>query len=408
MEKYFVKTIKNAKDIYVSVPGSKSITNRALVLAALSKDECTLEGVSFCDDCQAMVECLIELGFEVEVDDELCTVSIKGEGGIIPNKKASINVKSSGTTARFLSAMLAVCGGKFTLNSTEQMKKRPMKEFLDSLVELGVEIEYMEEEGHFPFVIKSNGLKDFDIEINTDASTQFASAMLMTQSVSGANITLTGERVNGAYIEMTKKMIESFGPDYKVEPDVSAACYFYAMALVLKTKAKVDGVHFDSFQGDIKFLNLLEQMGADIKNEEDGVLVDASLVTSFEGLEVDMKDFSDQALTFAVVAAFAKTSSVIRNVGHIRNQESNRMMVIKNELEKLGCTVEIKEDDIYITPRVLHGTEIETYDDHRVAMSFAIAGLRVENIVIQNPKCCEKTFANFFEILDEITAFEKK
>ena len=406
MEKYFVKTIKNAKEINVSVPGSKSITNRALVLAALSKDECTLEGVSFCDDCQAMIECLTELGFNVEVDDELCTVTIKGEGGIIPNKHASINVKSSGTTARFLSAMLAVCGGEFTLNSSEQMKKRPMKEFLDLLVGLGVEVNYLEEEGHFPFVIKSNGLKDFDIEINTDASTQFASAMLMTQSVSGANISLTGARVNGAYIEMTKNMIETFGPNYRVEPDVSAACYFYAMALVLGTKAKVNGVHLNSLQGDIKFLKLLEQMGADIKDEDDGVLVDASLVTSYEGLEVDMKDFSDQALTFAVVAAFAKTPSVIRNVGHIRHQESNRMMVIKSELEKIGCAVEIKEDNIYITPGVLNGAEIETYDDHRVAMSFAIAGLRVENIVIQNPKCCEKTFVDFFKILDEITDFE--
>lgn len=406
MEKYFVKTIENAKDITVSVPGSKSITNRALVLAALSKDECTLEGVSFCDDCQAMIECMIELGFNVEVDDELCTVTLKGEGGVIPNKQASINVKSSGTTARFLSAMLAVCGGEFKLNSSEQMKKRPMKEFLDSLIDLGVEIKYLEEEGHFPFVIKSNGLKDFNIEINTDASTQFASAMLMTQSVSGANISLTGARVNGAYIEMTKKMLETFGPNYKVEPDVSAACYFYAMALVLGTKAKVNGVHLNSLQGDIKFLQLLEKMGADIKDEDDGVLVDCSLVTSFEGLEVNMKDFSDQALTFAVMAAFAKTPSVIRNVGHIRHQESNRMMVIKSELEKIGCTVEIKEDDIFITPAVLHGAEIETYDDHRVAMSFAIVGLKVDNIVIQNPKCCEKTFADFFKILDKIKAFE--
>ncbi len=406
MEKYFVKTIENAKDITVSVPGSKSITNRALVLAALSKDECTLEGVSFCDDCQAMIECLIELGFNIEVDDELCTVTIKGEGGVIPNKKASINVKSSGTTARFLSAMLAVCGGEFTLNSSEQMKKRPMKEFLDLLVGLGVEVNYLEEEGRFPFVIKSNELKDFDIEINTDASTQFASAMLMTQSVSDANISLTGARVNGAYIEMTNEMIETFGPNYKVEPDVSAACYFYAMSLVLGTKTKVKGVHLNSLQGDIKFLELLEQMGADIKDEDDGVLVDCSFVTSFEGLEVDMHDFSDQALTFAVVAAFAQTPSVIRNVGHIRHQESNRMMVIKSELEKIGCTVEIKEDDILITPAVLHGAEIETYDDHRVAMSFAIAGLKVDNIVIQNPKCCEKTFADFFKILNEIKTFE--
>ncbi|MBR2213127.1 MAG: 3-phosphoshikimate 1-carboxyvinyltransferase [Eubacterium sp.] len=404
MEKYFVKTIENAKDINVSVPGSKSITNRALVLAALSKDECTLEGVSFCDDCQAMIDCLIELGFEITLDDENCIVTVKGEGGKIPNPNATINVKSAGTVARFLSAMLAVCGGDYTLNSSEQMKKRPMKEFLDSLVELGVEINYLENEGHFPFEIHSNGLKDFDIEINTDTSTQYASAMLLTQSISGANITLTGNRTDGSYIKMTKKMIEDFSSNYMIEPDVSCACYFYAMALVLGTKAKVQGVHLDSLQGDIKFIKLLEEMGADVFDEEDGVLVDCSFITSFEGLDVDMHDFSDQALTFAVVAAFAKTPSVIRNVGHIRNQESNRMMVIKSELEKIGAQVEIKDDDIYITPGKLHGADIETYDDHRVAMSFALAGLKINDVIIQNPRCCEKTFANYFVIFDRITA----
>ena len=403
MEKYFVKTIEDKRDIDVKVPGSKSITNRALILGALSNDVCTLEGVSFCDDCQAMIDCLIELGFEITLDDERCIVTIKGEGGKIPNDSVSVNVKSSGTTARFISAMLAVCGGEYTLNSSEQMKKRPMKEFLDALVDLGIEIDYLEEDGHFPFVIKSNGLKDFDIEINTDESTQYASAMLLTQSVSNANITLTGNRVNGSYIEMTKKMIDTFGPEYKVEPDVSAACYFYAMALVLGCKAKVQGVHLGSLQGDIKFIKLLEEMGADFADEVNGLLVDASLVTSLEGLDVDMHDFSDQALTFAVLAAFAKTPSVIRNVGHIRHQESNRIMVIKSELEKIGAQVEIKDNDVCITPGALKGAEIETYDDHRVAMSFAIAGLKIEDVVIQNPKCCEKTFANYFEIIDQIT-----
>lgn len=402
MEKYFVKTIEDKKDINVQVPGSKSITNRALVLAALSNEVCTLEGVSLCEDCQAMIDCLIELGFEITLDDERCIVTVKGEGGNIPNPNATINVKSAGTVARFLSAMLAICGGDYVLNSSEQMKKRPMKEFLDSLVELGVQINYLEKEGHFPFGIHSSGLKDFDIEINTNTSTQYASAILLTQSISNANITLTGKRVDGSYIKMTKKMIEDFSPNYLIEPDVSCACYFYAMALILGTKAKVQGVHLDSLQGDIKFIKLLEELGADVTDEEDGVLVDCSLVTSFEGLEVDMHNFSDQALTFAVVAAFAKTPSVIRNVGHIRHQESNRMMVIKSELEKIGAKVEIRDDDIYISPEKLHGSEIETYDDHRVAMSFAMTGLRVEDIVIQNPKCCAKTFANYFEIFDNI------
>ncbi len=407
MEKYFVKAIEDKVDINVRVPGSKSITNRALVLAALSNDICTLDGVSLCEDCQAMIDCLIELGFEITLDDENCIVTVKGEGGNIPNKDATINVKSAGTVARFLSAMLAVCGGEYTLNSSEQMKKRPMKEFLDSLVELGVVINYLEDEGHFPFEIKSNGLKDFDIEINTDTSTQYASAMLLTQSISNSNISLTGNRVDGSYIKMTKNMIENFSSNYKIEPDVSCACYFYAMALILGTKAKVEGVHLDSMQGDIKFLKLLEELGADVTDEEDGVLVDCSFVTSFEGLEVDMHDFSDQALTFAVVAAFAQTPSIVRNVGHIRNQESNRMMVIKSELEKIGAQVEIVDDDIYINPGKLHGAEIETYEDHRVAMSFAIAGLKIEDMIIQNPNCCKKTFAYYFDIIDDLSK-EKK
>ncbi|MCR5429636.1 MAG: 3-phosphoshikimate 1-carboxyvinyltransferase [Eubacterium sp.] len=402
MEKYFVKTTEDKVEINVQVPGSKSITNRALVLAALSNDICTLEGVSLCEDCQAMIDCLIELGFEITIDDERCVVTVRGEGGNIPNSNAKINVKSAGTVARFLSAMLAICGGDYVLYSSEQMKKRPMKEFLDLLVELGVQINYLEKEGHFPFEIHSSGLKDFDIEINTDTSTQYASAMLLTQIISNANITLTGKRVDGSYIKMTKKMIEDFSSNYLIEPDVSCACYFYAMALILGTKAKVRGVHLDSLQGDIKFIKLLEELGADVTDEGDGVLVDCSLVTSFEGLEVDMHDFSDQALVFAVVAAFAKTPSVIRNVGHIRHQESNRMMVIKSELEKIGATVDIEGDDIFISPGYLHGAEIETYDDHRVAMSFAMVGLKIEDIVIQNPKCCAKTFANFFNLLDEI------
>ena len=404
MEKYFVKTVNDKKNINVKVPGSKSITNRALILGALSNDVCTLEGVSLCDDTIAMMECLMDLGFEMHIDDEMCTVEIKGEGGKIPNTDAVVDVKSSGTTARFISAMLAVCGGEYTLNASNQMKARPMQELLDAIEKLDVKVRYLEKEGHFPFVIKSDGLKDFDIEINTDKSTQYASAMLLTRSVSNANITLTGNRVDGSYIEMTKKMIDAFGPEYKIEPDVSAACYFYAMALILGSKAKVEGVHLNSLQGDIKFLDLLKEMGADIVDEEDGVMVDASMVTSFEGLDVDMHDFSDQALTFSVLAAFAKTLSVIKNVGHIRHQESNRMMVIKSELEKIGAKVEIKDDDIYISPGALKGSEIETYDDHRVAMSFAIAGLKIEDIIIQNPKCCEKTFAEYFDILDEITA----
>lgn len=186
---------------------------------------------------------------------------------------------------------------------------------------------------------------------------------------------------------------------------MSAACYFYAMGILLGVKSTVKGIHLDSMQGDVKFLYVLEQLGCKLK-EKDAVEVDASEVEEYGGIEIDMSDFSDQALTMAVVAAFAKTPTKIMNIGHIRGQESDRVWVIVNELKKLGCDAEILEEqgstNVLITPKILHGAEIDTYEDHRVAMSFAMAGLRLDGVIIQNPLCCRKTFENYFDVLESI------
>ena len=286
-----------------------------------------------------------------------------------------------------------------------------MKELLDVLENLGVNIKYLENEGHFPFVLKSDGLDNVSVSVDTTRSTQFASALILLKAIKNININLTGPRVDGAYIKMTQKLMEQFinnkSASFMVEPDVSAACYFYAMALLLKTKTLVKYVYKDSLQGDMRFLELIEAAGAKIKQRRDGILVDCRNVGSFDGFDIDMHDFSDQALTAAVIAAFAKTPSVIRNVRHIRKQESDRVMVIKTELEKVGCKVNIDEHDgmtdVIIKPGNLKGAEIDTYDDHRVAMSFALLGLKVDDIIINNPMCCKKTFENYFNQLDEIT-----
>lgn len=425
MEKYAVKKLNKKNNINASVPGSKSITNRALMLAAMSDGICTLNGVLFSSDSRAFLDCLISLGFSVQIDEESANVVIKGENGRIPNRKATINVQSAGTAARFMTVFLAVAGGDYTLQSSEQMKKRPMSELLGSLTAKGVEIKCLEEEGHFPFEIHSKGIKSGNIKIDTTTSSQYASALLMASVMNGMNVELTGSRVDGAYIKITTNMLKQFDIDfdregntyiikkqsyicnvYNVEPDMSAACYFYAMAAILGVKSIVKGIHKDSMQGDIKFIYALERIGCVITDKPEGLEVDGTSAVGYEGIDIDMSNFSDQALTMAVVAAFGKTETRIRNIGHIRGQESDRVQVIINELNRMGCDAKIVEEggstDVIITPGKLHGAEIETYDDHRVAMSFAVAGLAVDGIVIKNPMCCRKTFENYFDVLETI------
>lgn len=431
MDEYRVKKIENAEDICVSVPGSKSITNRALLLAAMSNGVCEIEDLIFCDDSIAMIECLKELGFEICVDEEEHRVSVRGENGRIPNRESTINVRSAGTTARFMTAFLAVVGGNYTLNSSEQMKKRPMKDFLDVLEEQGVEITYLEEEGHFPFKMASEGLSNIDLSIDTTTSTQYASALLMAGAISGIKLQLTGKRIRGSFIKITLHMIHQFGiqfqgeedfdetatyriekqefskEQYKVEPDMSSACYFYAMAVILGVKTRVNRIHLDSMQGDIKFIYLLERLGAKMYDTPEGLEVNATELDGYDGIDIDMSDFSDQALTMAVVAAFAKSKTTIRNIGHARKQESDRVQAMANEIRKIGCNVEIIEHDgqtdVEITPGELNGGMIETYEDHRVAMSFALIGLVVDDVIIKDPSCTKKTFEKYFNILDKIT-----
>lgn len=426
MDTYEVKTVTHQKDINVAVPGSKSITNRALMLAAMSDGICKLNGVLFSDDSRAFLDCLNSLGFQVQIDEEHKIVTIKGENGSVPNPCATINVRSAGTAARFMTVFLAVAGGDYVLNSSEQMKKRPMKELLDCLIEKGVDIKYLEEEGHFPFEIHSKGLKNVEMVIDTTTSSQYASALLMASVISGMTIELKGKRVNGSYIKITTNMMKQFGIDFEkneniysirpqnyscseyfVEPDVSGACYFYAMAVVLRSKAIVKGIYSNSMQGDIKFIYALEKFGCKINETDCGIEVDATNIGEYEGVDMDMSDFSDQALTMSAIAVFANTPTIIRNIGHIRGQESDRVQVMANELEKVGCKVEILEEDgktdVVIYPGILHSGEIETYNDHRVAMSYAILGLVIPYIIIKNPMCCRKTFENYFEILDGIT-----
>lgn len=432
---FHVKKIDGPDMIEVQVPGSKSITNRALLLAALSDKKCTLHGVLFSDDTRAFLDSLQKLGFSVVIDEKIKDVIITGTGGKVPNAKAVINVGSAGTAARFLTVMLALAGGDYQMDASPQMCKRPMEPLLTILKQSGVKFTFLGEEGHFPFLMSSDNISMQTVDIDTGISSQFASALLMSGVLlkDGLKVVMSGDRAEGSYIRMTLDMMKQFGIDvvregnccivpnktkfgvseYQIEPDVSGACYFYAMAPLLKTDVIVKNVHMDSLQGDIKFVKVLADMGCIPEETKDGVKVKGRGLDEYPGLTLSMKDFSDQTMTMAAIAPFATTPTLIRNVGHIRFQESDRIHAIVTELTRMGvaCEEVSEEEGIRIFPVLpedIKETEIETYEDHRMAMAFTLAGLKTGKITIKNPECCRKTFENYFDLIRGLYEEQKK
>ncbi|MBQ9140305.1 MAG: 3-phosphoshikimate 1-carboxyvinyltransferase [Lachnospiraceae bacterium] len=409
--------------LVVSVPGSKSLTNRALLLATLAEGTSTLHGVLFSDDSRHFLKCVQDLGFETIVNEEAKIVQVTGLGGAVPKAEASQYVGSAGTAARFLAAYLGVSNGTYHMDASEQMRKRPMAPLLASLKELGCEIEFDGNEGYFPFTLKSHGFGTNQISVDIEHSSQFLSALLIASCLSPEDMHIHVEGSHGmAYIEITRKMMEQFGVkamvsedgkiytiptgqhynalDYQIEPDASGAAYFYALGMVLGVPVKVQHITFDSMQGDVQFLKILEQMGAVLKEDEDGVLLLPPADGNYHGVDVDMSACSDQAITLAAIAPFADAPTTIRGIGHIRFQECNRMNAIVTELGKMGIRCEETDTTITIYPGIPQPCLVDTYDDHRMAMGFSLIGLRADGIEIDNPECCRKTFENYFEVLE--------
>lgn len=422
---YRVKRIEKEISGTVVVPGSKSMTNRALLLAALSKQDSVLRGVLFSDDSRHFLASLQDLGFPVTIDEEQKCVWIKSTGGQIPNKRGTIDVGSAGTAARFLTAMLALSDGEYIINCSKQMKRRPMLPLFNALISMGAKFEYLEEEGYLPVrVIGNKGLCK-DVSMDISESTQFLSALLMVAPATkqGFKITITSSKKDGAYIRITREMLKQFGVsvdfnngvysiagnqeivvgDYYIEPDVSAACYFYAMAALTGGKVTVKNVFYSSMQGDLKFLEILKQLGCEVKESNEGIQVEGPKDGKFPGITVDMNDFSDQTMTMAVIAAFATSNTHIQNVGHICLQECNRMEAIVNELNRAGVQCSANGDAIEIVPcHHIKPALIRTYDDHRMAMAFTMLGLKADGITIDNPMCCKKTFENYYQVLETL------
>lgn len=410
--------------ITVRVPGSKSITNRALLLATLAEGKSILRGALFSDDSRHFLQCIRELGFETRAEEEKQIIEVTGQGGAVPKKEASIYVGSAGTAARFLSAYLGISHGTYLLDASAQMRRRPMAPLLECLKSLGCQVQCQEQEGFFPFVLKSDGFGTEKVCVDIGSSSQFLSALLIVSSLSAEDMRIQVEGSHGmSYIRMTERMMEQFGVitrqeteqcyltkkgqkyqarDYRIEPDVSAACYFYAMAPLLGTSVTVPGVHFDSLQGDVQFQRILEKMGCCVEETPEGLRVRGNADGSYHGVEVDMSACSDQAITLAALAPFADSPTLITGIGHIRFQESDRIRAIATELGRMGIVCEEGRDYLKIWPGIPQKSLVETYDDHRMAMGFSLIGLRAEGIVIKDPACCRKTFENYFEVLEKV------
>ena len=447
---YEVKKVNHPHDIFAKVPGSKSITNRALLIAALAKGKSVLKGVLFSDDSRHFMQSLIDLGFEVSVDEENQIVEIVGCGGDIPCVKnfqdkdstssdvdATVYVGSAGTAARFLTAFLGLSKGSFRVTASEQMKKRPMKELLVALEEMGSKIIYEEEPYRFPFIIGDFHPKKNEVCIDVEKSSQFLSALLISSVLLPDDFSIYIKGNHGmAYVNMTLNMMKQFGItiektvdcgyrrmscqevsekpissdttissgyqalNYQIEPDVSAACYFYALSPLLHVSVQVQNVHLNCLQGDIQFLEVLDRMGCSLKDEEEGVLLSPPREVLLGG-SFDLSSFSDQALTLAAIAPFASSKVCIMNVGHIRYQECDRMNAIVENLNAMGILAAREDNNLFILPGKVKGCEIESFEDHRVAMAFSLPGVVTEGIKIKNPSCTRKTFENYFEVLEE-------
>ncbi|HEY1170116.1 MAG TPA: 3-phosphoshikimate 1-carboxyvinyltransferase [Verrucomicrobiae bacterium] len=367
----------------VTVPGSKSITNRALVLAALANGTVTLEGALWSEDTQVMVECLHTLGFKVNVEadlNEFCnrTITVEGRGGVIPKagtveKPLELFVGNAGTAARFLAAMVCLGKGVYRLSGVPRMHERPQASLFQALRQLGYQIDSANNK--LPAVIHGVGAKAGKCQVSVDESSQFASALILSGTIGQWQVGIQGANTDELpYVEMTRELVKAFpksGGNFYIEPDASSGSYFWAANSVVshwpKSKWQIDG----------EFPNYLP-LPAEISRES---------------------DLGDSIMTAIVLAPFLSAPVKFTELGRLRVQECERVVALRTELTKCGAKVIEEGDTLTVYPSQLHGAEIETYNDHRMAMCFAVVGLRVPGIKLRNPSCVKKTFPNFFQKL---------
>jgi len=405
-------------------PGSKSITNRALVCAALASGRSRLRGALESDDTQVMFEALRVLAGKSVVERTGDDIQVVGTQGRFTNANAELWVGNSGTTIRFLTAMLCASHGDFRLDGVPRMRQRPIGDLLHALRQLGanVETEYQNEAP--PVLVHAQGLSGGRAGVRGSISSQYLSGLLLAAPYARNEVRLEveGELVSRPYVDMTIAVMRAFGvsvrspdshtfcipapacyqgADYPIEPDASAASYFWAAAAITGGSMTVIGLSRQSLQGDVAFVDCLRDMGCSVCDTPDGIAVTGG---KLRGIDVNMNAISDTVQTLAAVALFAEGPTTIRGVAHIRHKETDRIGDLARELRRLGADVNENEDGLTIVPGPLRGVELQTYDDHRMAMSFALVGLRVPNVLIANPDCTQKTYPGFFDDLESVVA----
>jgi 3-phosphoshikimate 1-carboxyvinyltransferase len=417
-------------DAVVAVPGSKSITNRALPVAALAAGTSLLHGVGEGDDVEAMLDALRALGVAITLD-EARTATVAGTAGVLPagtvDGPVTIDVRQSGTTARFLTAILAFGDAPVRIEADAQMQSRPMGLLVDVLRDLGAAVVSDGEDGTLPFLLTpATRRAGTALSMPGSITSQFSSGLLLSAPLHGGahaprglHLTLEAPVVSRPYLDMTAAVMAAFGvpversaasfvvragaayraADYRIEPDASAASYFFGAAAITRGRVRVPGLGESSLQGDLGFVRLLERMGATVVVDGDGTTVSGT--GELSGIDVDMADLSDTVPTLAVVAAFAGSPTRIRGVGFIRHKESDRIGNVVRELRRAGVHAEEHDDGMTVDPTrgAPRGARIDTYDDHRMAMAFSLLGLRAPGIEIADPACVNKTYPGYWRDL---------
>ena len=411
----------------ITLPGSKSLSNRVLLLAMLSEGETFIENLLDSDDVRRMIDALAKLKISYEEDRPGKKIRVKGEGGRIPVDKAELFLGNAGTAIRPLTAALTLGHGRFVLDGIERMRERPIQDLLDGLNQLGAQVRSINNSGCPPVEIIANGLPGGVTKLSGAISSQYLSAILLTSpyAQTPVEIRIKDHLVSIPYVEMTIRLMNRFGVNvdvsedfksfhinapqnykspktYFVEGDASSASYFLAGAAITGGTVTVIGCGTDSLQGDAQFAKIMEMMGAEVQWEANHITVRGS--GNLKGIDVDMNEMPDAAMTLAVAALFAKGTTAIRNIYNWRLKETERLKAVSSELKKLGATVEEGEDYIIIEPpEKLLSAEIATYDDHRMAMAFSLAACGEVPITILDPSCVSKTFPDYFDQLSKLT-----
>lgn len=407
-------------DAIIRITGSKSLTNRALIIASLAEGKSQINGILKSDDSYWCIDALTKLGIKVVIEGD--TAYVEGCGGNWPNQSGELYVGAAGTAARFLPAALAIGTGEWTLNGSKRMSERPLAPLLHSIQKLGAQLEYKQAEGYLPFTLHAEGLDGGKVTMPGSTSSQFVSGLLISTPYAKEVVTvqIDGEVVQRDYVEMTLSMMRSFGispvisengqsivvPSGKyqaqtisLEPDVSTCCYFWALAALTAGRVRIEGIDASgTSQPDIEILEVLEYMGCSVIRGENFIEVQG-IKQLKGGFTISMKKWSDQTLTIAAIALFTDGPVTLKDAAHIRHHECDRISSICEELTKLGIRVEEFYDGLTIYPGQPVPALLDSHDDHRMAMALSLIGLKVGNIRITDPGCVSKTCPNYFEQL---------